>query len=723
MNNPSTKKKWTKTLQFFAAYLVASWTFLQFVDWALNRYNISPHWVDLLLWIFIGIIPSLLIYLYHQDRINKKILKLREKIIFPLNILLLMVVTYFGFGNSDLGATTKTINYETESGEKKTALITKEEFREGFYVFPFKLKEVDSSKQWLQYGINRLLVEDLRQNKNLSPELANVTSTAEKVRSASYFNEYYVDGEFEFTDSTYVLTAFIRDSKTAEIIKQETFKGTDILDVIDDITVFITDNFTSKEINTPKYLDLDVIEFTSSSLKALEYFVYSDFTNAVKEDESFALAHLENGKRNLNFNQGKYEERKLADKAYQYRSRLPLQKQGEALILKNLAYDQFDNAEQLVKLQLEVDPGDDTYNRILYNIYGRTKNTKAYTQRAYDAWANKKSVNNGANLIEAALIREDYNYILKQIDLVSLTQLNDEYVFHLKLRPFMLKGDIKEAQKIHDKFKLLHPDMKNMTKVNDIALSYLKDNKPTIHKLKKFEGLYRSNHSEQSYTLWVENNTLLQYTSNQSIMPYILAGDNTIVRGTASANKTVLKKFIPDETGEFYLFEHFEYRKDRDYKAWSWRIDSTILKAGRYLKAKQLDSAKVVYEKAIEANPKHYFLKDALAHVNYMLSTDAENLQKQLEAVVGTYGPRKFYIENGKLFYKREQSESGQVFPKIELLPISENRYMNLTNLGDHYIFKLENGIPKTSIVYRFIIDDEKWIELKNEGNTFKRSD
>ena len=64
------KKKWVKTAQILAAYLVAAWTFLQFVDWILNRYSISPYWVDILLWFFVGIIPSLIIYLYHQERIN-----------------------------------------------------------------------------------------------------------------------------------------------------------------------------------------------------------------------------------------------------------------------------------------------------------------------------------------------------------------------------------------------------------------------------------------------------------------------------------------------------------------------------------------------------------------------------------------------------------------------------------------------------------------------------
>lgn len=72
-------KRWLRTLKILAAYLVAAWTFLQFVDWALNRYSISPYWVDVLLWVFVGIIPSLVIYLYNQERINKRMLKLDRK--------------------------------------------------------------------------------------------------------------------------------------------------------------------------------------------------------------------------------------------------------------------------------------------------------------------------------------------------------------------------------------------------------------------------------------------------------------------------------------------------------------------------------------------------------------------------------------------------------------------------------------------------------------------
>ena len=715
------KKKWIATLKFFAAYLVAAFTFIQFLQFILDLYGISYHWVKLTLWFFVGIIPSLIIYFNHKERINNFQLKLREKIIFPVNIVLLTVVLFFVFGNKNLGATTKTIKYQDEQGKQQTALITKEEFRKGFYVFPFKPKDLDSSKAWLQYGINYLTYQDLLQNKNLTPVLSHSQNTADKVREASYFYDYYVDGEFEMIDSTYTLTTFIRDSKSAEIIKQETFKGPDVLELIDDVTVFVTNNFTSKEFNAPKYLDLDVKEFTSKSIKAIEYFMRRDYTKAVKEDNTFALAYLLDAKSNLNFNQSKYEERQLADNAYKYRSKLPLQKQGEALILKNLAYDEFENAEQLVKLQLEVNPSDDMYNRILYGIYGRTKNLKAYTQRAYNAYSNNKNVNNGYNAIEAGLILKNYDYIIKQTDLVALSQPNDEYVFYNKLRPLLHKGANEEALKIQDKFKLLHPDYGNLTKVYDTAIVYLKHNKSSVDKLKKFVGTYRSNYNEQTYTYWVENNTLLQYVSNQIVFVYLLAGDNKIVSENPIQGRTWLKEFIADSTGNFYATKMEQNDPKNTSISWHWKIDETIAKAEALFETKELDSAKIAYENAINVNPKHYFLKDVLAHINYVKSIDTETLQNQLEDVVGSYGPREFWLDDGRLFYKRKQTETGEVFLKIELLPISNDRYINTTKIGDHHAFKLKDGKAISSFAYNYDIENEKWVVLDNDRNLFNK--
>ena len=715
------RKKLTKTLQFFAAYLVAAWTLLQFVDWVLIRYSISPYWVDLLLWVFIGIIPSLIIYLYNQERINNRILKLREKIIFPLNILLIMMATYFWFGNSDLGATTKTIAYTNEEGKEATAFITKEEFRTGFPIYNFEPKTKDSTNAWLEFGISMLLQEDLLQNKNLNPKLIGITNTVGKVDYAKIFNDFYVDGEFEINDSTYSITTFIRNSKDAKVIAQETFKGNNVLNLIDNITVFVTNNFASNEFNAPTYLDLDVKDFTSSSLKALEHYINSDYENAIKEDNTFALAYLQSAKRKLRFSVSKFEERNLADNAYKYRSKLPLQRRGETLIFKNLAYDAYDNAEELIKLQLEVNPNDQAYNSLLNSLYGRNRNLKAIEDHARKSYENSPSITNGYNLINAGLINENYDEILKEISKLQLLFPLDNGLYMLRLQPQLYKGDLVAAEKTLAKMKLLNPDSDSRLKAYDKAIAYLKDHKVTKADLQKFQGDYRSNSNEQIISLWRNNNTLLSHFSNQSINRHSIIGKDTIMYGSLNFNTRNEMAFLKNDSDDYYLFKLEQTHRSNTITVWYWKMDNTIKEAEVLFEAKKLDSAQIAYEIAIIANPKHYYLKDALAHINYVKSMDSVALQNQYKKVVGTYGPRKFWTEEGKLFYKRERAENGRVFPKIEILPIAKDRYMNRTKLYDHFAFEYENGKVIKSLAYRYDLEKEIWIKLNDETNTFKK--
>lgn len=709
--NPSTNRNWKQIFQLLFAYLVAAWTFLEFVDWILNRYSLSPYWVEVFIWIFVGIIPSLLIYLYHRERISEGRLKLREKIIFPLNIVVLIIGLYFGFGTADLGARTKSINYTTEEGEARTALITKEEFRTGFYIYNFAPKEKDSATSWLEFGISRLLLEDLLQNKNFSPDLLTLTTTPDKVKESSYFHEYYVDGEFEKTDSTFILTTYIRNAKNAKIIEEKTIEGPDILDVIDEVTVFITNAFSSGEFNIPNYLDMNIREITSDNLKALEYFSNGDYDNAIAEDSTFALAYLFAGRRRLTFSQGNIEERALADKAYELRYELPLQRQSETLVQKYLAYDQFDDAEKLVKLQLEVDPSSTIYNQTLRNIYGRTRNVEAYTELAYQAWENDKNRISGVNQIEASIIQEDYEEVLDQLTTFARLQGNDPTLLGFKLLPQLFKGDLGEARKTLDRFKLLQPELEVHASLYEKTLAYLEANPVTPGDLRKFEGEYRGGNSEQTSTLWVHKNTLLQYISNQGITPLIMGGERTLVTGHPVTGQTGKKEFFEDSHGEFYAYRYDQYGWQDSLRVWYWRLDEAILKAENLMTGRQWDSAQAAYEKAIAANPNHYYLKYHLAHLKYRDSLDSQAYINQLNEVEGTYGKegvdskRRFWEQDGRLFYKREGLASK------ELLPVSKTRYISMVDQTVHYEFEYKEGVVVASYVSRFDPDRKLWQE------------
>ncbi|MCB0638817.1 MAG: tetratricopeptide repeat protein, partial [Lewinella sp.] len=148
--------------------------------------------------------------------------------------------------------------------------------------------------------------------------------------------------------------------------------------------------------------------------------------------------------------------------------------------------------------------------------------------------------------------------------------------------------------------------------------------------------------------------------------------------------------------------------------------DSLILRAESYLKDQAYDEAKEAYERALQANPNHYFLADALAHIEYYQHHTAAERQAQYQAVVGSYGDRNFWMEDGRLYYKRLPFEN-RYFPTMELLPISENRYINLTRQRISMAFDFQNEQATASFSYVHDQDPEGWHVNSLEGDYHPR--
>jgi len=720
MTIKTNKKKWVKTLQFFAAYLVAAWTLLQFVDWVLNRYNISPYWVDILLWFFIGITPSLIIYLYHQDRINQRIIKRREKIIFPLNIILLFVALYFGFGNSDLGATTKEISYTNASGELESKTITKEEFRVHVPIFNFEQVKQDSSNLWMGNIINDLLFYDLQQDKNVSPHLFGTATTVDKVNNVKPFCDYYVDGEFEKTDSLFVITPFIRDSHNGKIITKQTFEGTDFLNLLDDVSIYIKNNVGILKEQQNQYIDLNIKDFVTSSLDALEAYEQGNFERATELDSSFALAYYLNANIAIRFSHGQLEERRLSNKAYKHRQRLPLQKQLKILIQRNIAFNQWENAEELIKLQLEIDPNDREYQNLLYTIYAETGDIESYVNFAESNYKKEKSAPNVFKEIDALYLIGNYE---KALDIMNkYEQLYPDLkniIVPFKIKPLILNNNLKEAKDAIKKTLLLNPDKQYMADDYMKAVNYREENFSKSKDYSSFIGSYRQQGNEQVLRFFEKNGVLINGVSSQDLYSPIKANDDLLIDFGRSEWRQF--EFLKESSGAIYVVKLSTTDPNKNTRSfYYWKEDDMIRSADSLLKGMKMEEAKNAYEMAIKIHPKHFYLKDALEHINYVESVDSLTLINQLKEVVGTYGPRIFWLEDGKLFYKRENSD-GVRFSKIELLPIAKNHYINMTKFQDRFSFEYENGKVFSSSAQRYNIEKEIWEKLEDESNTFRK--
>ena len=703
------KKKWINTFKFLAAYLVAAWTFLQFVDWILNRYNISPYWVDVLLWFFIGIIPSLLIYLYNQDRLNKRILKLREKIIFPLNAILLAIIMYFGFGNSDLGATTKDVSYENSNGQVETKTITKEEFRIGIPIYAFKQEEKDSTTEWLRYGIGKLLNEDLLQNKSLSPDFTNLTTTTTKIREASLFYDFYVDGKYKKIGDSYEITTYIRKASNGKKLKELTLTGENVLKLLDDISVFITNQAGFVESNSLNYLDLPIDEFMSNSLPAIEAFVKGNYSKAYTIDKYFALAYLENAKRNSLYNKGKLETQDIIDKAFALKNKLPLQKQLEIFIQRSLAYNKYDDAEKQVKLQLEVDPNNEFYNQVLFSIYGDTKQVDSYLETSELLFDRDPKPENGMNLARANLVvghEKELLEALKPYEIIS------PEITKLKIAPLIFMGEIDVAEKLLEDFKLQRPNDRRI-QVYDSIIQYHKSDTPKTEDLIPFVGEYISSINEQTLEFWIENDRLIQYASHQRMMSLLPAGPNS-VGGGYIGNNTWNYNLIQGTSGKPIGVVNTNYNWNNQNNIWFWKIDESIKVANLAFEKKDLVKAEALYEKALNNNPQHDFIKHILQHLNYIKSKNKDELIAQNKAFSGNYGPRRFWIEDSIFYYKRKDDNID--LPKVELLPMSDSTYMYMSKLGTFMQFEKSQS-KYASVPYSFDAKTSEWKRLDGETN------
>ncbi|ARV08804.1 hypothetical protein BTO05_03805 [Winogradskyella sp. PC-19] len=717
MREEKRKKKWIKTLQFLAAYLVAAWTFLQFIDWILNRYDISPNWVDLLLWIFIGIIPSLVIYFYHQDRINNGILKLREKIIFPLNLISLAVITYFGFGSSDLGATTKEISYTNDEGNLSTQLITKEEFRIGLPIYQFTAKTQDTAYAWLDDGIQELLYQDLSQDKNLSPYLSDTEGTVNRVSESRIFNDYYLEGTFDIKDSIYSITPIIKNAKNGKTVSEKTFDGTDLLYILDDVSVYVRENIGITEDKRDFYIDLNLNEFYSNSLEAIRHNIESNYYRAHELDPEFSISYFENGQRSIRFSNGAEGEKALIDKAYKYSNKLPLQKQLQIRILRYIAYEEWDLAEKLLKLQLEIDPNDNLYNRLLNAVYGETKQIKAYIKYAEDRYSKNKSIDNGNNLLNASLVSGDYDKVISAIKAIEVVQPNNPEIFALKLRPQLLKGDIESAQKTQDRVKIINTNWINFVKPVDTVIEYLKKNKPTKRTLEKFTGKYRSENSEQTHEFFMDDERLIRHVSNQELSAPILAGDDKLMTGGYSYRNTTINEFLTDKNRDYYAIKLHLYNFNRRINYHYWRYDDTIKNAEKALMDGDYEKAEMNYKLAIEEYPNHYFLKQALKHIEYVKNNSKEKIAEQYNSIIGSYNSRLFWVEDDKLYYERNG------LSKIHLYPITEDKYISLSRYANQYAFETTEDGRLASAVYSYKHDSQTWEKLTEGDNYFLKDD
>ena len=124
--------------QLVGFYLAGSWGILQFLDWIVGRYLLSPLLVDLALTVIGALLPTIIVLAYCHGSPGKNKWNRSEKVIIPLNLLLTVILVFTLFNHKNLDSIARRVAVTDETGKKIEKLVPKSNSIKELSVFYFQ---------------------------------------------------------------------------------------------------------------------------------------------------------------------------------------------------------------------------------------------------------------------------------------------------------------------------------------------------------------------------------------------------------------------------------------------------------------------------------------------------------------------------------------------------------------------------------------------------------
>ena len=403
------KHLWERRVpQVFGIYLGICWGIIEFVGSLLvDRFMLSPHLITFSLVILLSLIPTVLIISYFHGKPGRDKWTKTEKIFIPANLIISIVVLFVMFYGKDLGAVTKTVTIENEEGLKIERVIPKSEFRKKIATFPFENESADSTLNWLQYGIEFALGIDLYQDIFIQASSIYGASGGEflvyekikragfakaiglpftlkkKIAEESHMN-YFLSGSFTKQNDTLFVKTKLYDTKRGKLIAENRFKGTDVFQLVDEITIKLKHDLEVPARHIEEAKDLPIAEMLTNSIPAYKMYItgiinalifendhktaIDNLEQSVKDEPTFAFAHMNLWGLFTMTNQSSEAEKSLQN-VMQYIYKLP---ETVQFIIKYSNYflnQEPDKAFAVVKMWVELYPDDISAHSMLAESY------------------------------------------------------------------------------------------------------------------------------------------------------------------------------------------------------------------------------------------------------------------------------------------------------------------------------------------------------------------
>ncbi len=390
---PETNDSLTRNLierrvpQIVAIYVAACWGFVEFADFIVEEFLLSPHWTRVVLIGSVLLLPSVLMLAWFHGKAGPDRMVKAEKIGIPANVAFCAALLWVVFADTDLGAATTAVTVETEDGEVIERAVAKAEFRKRAALFPLDAGPgLEEGEAWVAYSVPLALEWDLVPDDFFQPVTVatlasqlhdlgfdasrNVPLALKREVAEDQYAEFLVVGSIDRADDGYRVTLMLHEVADGSLVAEADYEGPDLLDLVDEMSVTLK---TALEIPARDGIDdLPARERLTSNAAAWEEYVQGmtslvvgenldasieHMTAAARLDPTFTGAHRVLGALLLNANR-QAEALAAIEAAMDHLYRLP---ERVGFAVKTEYYfmaNQMDRAAAVAKMWVDLYPGD-----------------------------------------------------------------------------------------------------------------------------------------------------------------------------------------------------------------------------------------------------------------------------------------------------------------------------------------------------------------------------
>jgi tetratricopeptide (TPR) repeat protein len=286
--------------QFSGLYILGAWGFVQFVDWAVDQYALSPELTNFMVTLLLLLLPSVVLIAWRHGAPGKDRWTKVDALSIGLNLAAAAAVLFLMFGGEELGAATTVKVVEDEAGNVVERTVPKAAFRHSLLLFPFDNDSGDPELDWLGAAMALGVGLDLIQDPFLSlrdlsyPEIrdrlsasgfdrpANVPLPLKREVAESRNLGHLLEGSVRVELDTFVVETRLYETRNARRVAARSYRGTDLLELADEVSLDVRRDLEIPDWHIEEAVDLpaaDLLTHSREALRALSESEISQYSN------------------------------------------------------------------------------------------------------------------------------------------------------------------------------------------------------------------------------------------------------------------------------------------------------------------------------------------------------------------------------------------------------------------------------------------------------------